>query len=50
MMPGALFVMMPGLMWMPALFADSWATPDSMPLPIPGHTLAKEMVLLFWMM
>jgi len=29
MMPGALFVMMPGLMWMPALSADSWATPDS---------------------
>ena len=29
MMPGALCVMMAGLMWMPVLLADNWATPDS---------------------
>ena len=27
--PGAQYVMMPGLMWMPVLPADNWATPDS---------------------
>ena len=29
MIPGALYVMMAGLMLMPVLLADSWATPDS---------------------
>ena len=29
MMPGALCAMMAGLMWMPVLLADNWATPDS---------------------
>ena len=29
MMPGALCVMMAGLMWMLVLLADNWATPDS---------------------
>ena len=29
MMPGALCVMILGLMWMPVLLADNWDTPDS---------------------
>ena len=29
MIPGALCVMMAGLIWMPVLYADSWATLDS---------------------
>jgi len=26
---GALYVMIPGVMWTPVLFADNWATQDS---------------------
>jgi len=29
MIPGALCVMIAGVMWMPVLLADNWATPDS---------------------
>ena len=29
MMPGALYVMIAGLMWMLVLLAGNWATPDS---------------------
>ena len=28
MIPGALYVIMAGLMWMLVLLADNWATPD----------------------
>ena len=33
MIPGALCVMIAGLMWMPVLLADNWATPDSVSEP-----------------
>ena len=40
MIPGAQYVMTPGLMWMLVLLADSWATPDSVRNTSVSFTLA----------
>ena len=39
--PGAQYVMMAGLMWMPVLVADNWATPDLVSIIFINHYAIK---------